>query len=131
MCGPPEQGCVSQNVLNAVEAQDHRMDPGEVEEQRDGTWAEYWRTYSNIVTCPVMFVQAELDLFFEGSEKQIEEMRKAFHSCERFEGGVVMGAPHAMEWWWGAMGWYSRCFGFAIEVAATEGSKRQQSRNMH
>lgn len=116
MCGFPDQNCVSSDVWNLVKHQDHTMHQNETLEVRTGLWKSYWGTYSDQVVVPVMFGQAEHDLFFEGSSAQVEQIRTAFPKSRRFDGSLLLGAPHAIEHSWMAQGWYAACFGFAIQV---------------
>ena len=85
-------------------------------------WIPQWReTWGAYVTVPVLFAMAELDLYFLGTQEHVEECVQAFPRSKGVEGIVVRGAPHCMELSHWSSGWYARCFGFAIECAATYG----------
>ena len=127
MCGFPEKNCVSSDVWNLVKSQDHPMHQNETLEVRTWLWKSYWRNYSDQVTVPVMFAQAEHDLFFEGSWAQVEEISSSFPKSRRFDGNVIHGAPHAIEYSWMAQGWYAACFGFAIQVTTDYGLRSSGS----
>lgn len=79
-------------------------------------WRELWAAH---ITSPILFVLPELDRFFHPTSEHIDECLRAFTSSKRVEGGVVAGAPHCMELSHWSSGWYTRCFGFAMECAAS------------
>lgn len=118
MLGKPENDCAPAEAVNALAIQDQPAAPGERDDVINGAWFKYWRSYSDHITVPVMYGQAEFDFFWEGSMRQVAEMVKCFPKCRRFDGSFVAGAPHAIEWSWMAQGWYARCFGFAAEVVS-------------
>lgn len=56
---------------------------------------------------------------WKGTEEHLRELASAFTKSERVDGTIVEGAPHNMEMSYWARGWYARCFGFALECAAS------------
>lgn len=82
-----------------------------------GTWATYWRDrYAKSVSCPVMYYLAGEDCFWHANAGTVDDFAGAFTGSKRFDKGIVVGAPHCMEFGRAGRGWYSRCFGWAIEV---------------
>jgi pimeloyl-ACP methyl ester carboxylesterase len=118
---PDKKGLVDDSVLSCIAPQNHDIDMGEAMELWSGTFFGYWRTYSDKVKVPIMFGVGEHDVLWQGNMEHIKEYETMFPSCERFDGSVVLGAPHAIEWSYCASGWYARCFGFASEVATLYG----------
>lgn len=78
-----------------------------------------WREMAGAVQVPVMVGFAGNDLMWKGTEEHLHEFTAAFKRSERVDGSVVKGAPHNMEMSYWANGWYARCFGFALECAAS------------
>ena len=66
-----------------------------------------------------MYSLVEDDLFFEATQEAVDCCVKAFTNSIRAEGSLVRGAPHWVELSYWAQGWYARCFGFALECAAS------------
>lgn len=79
-------------------------------------WRELWAPH---IKAPVLFAMAEGDLYFSATSEHIQECLQALSQSKRVEGGLVPGAPHCMELSHWASGWYARCFGFAMECAAS------------
>lgn len=121
MCGKPELALAPSEALDCVDIQDHPVVEREREDLLNGAWDKYRHKFSDEINIPIMFGQAEHDFFWEGSTQQVEEVKNSFPNCPRFEGGIVAGAPHAIEWSHCSHGWYARCFGFALEVTAAYG----------
>ena len=119
MLSQPEKQCVDPAIRSHIPTQDHPMRNEEGMEHWTGKFAGFWRKYSDEVTVPIMFANGEHDVLWEGSMRHAKEYETMFPKCPRFDGGVVLGAPHAIEWSYYAAGWYARCFGFAVEVAAS------------
>lgn len=87
-------------------------------------WATKWRDqWAAHVTVPVMFAWAELDSWFDGTQEHLQECVEAFRKSPRVDGSWIQGAPHCMELSHWSRGWYARCFGFALECAATASAK--------
>ncbi|KAF2169487.1 hypothetical protein M409DRAFT_20701 [Zasmidium cellare ATCC 36951] len=91
--------------------------PEEAEECVIGPWAKHFPDIAASISVPVMYAVGEHDWLWEGTFDNAREFAAFFKNCTRFDGSVVQGAPHAIEWSYYAAGWYARCFGFAIEVA--------------
>jgi len=125
MCGKPELDLVPREALDALVPQDQHMTLAEVHEAHTGVWQSYWRSYSDEITIPVMFGQPEHDLFWEGTIGHVKEIEMCFPKSERFDGSLVLNAPHAIEWSYCAAGWYARCFGFALEVTTSHALRRR------
>ncbi|KAI4180820.1 MAG: hypothetical protein L6R41_006994 [Letrouitia leprolyta] len=82
-----------------------------------GTWATYWRDrYAKYVSCPVMYNLAGEDRLWHANVEALDGFAVAFTGSKRLDKGIVVGAPHCMEFGRARKGWYSRCFGWAIEV---------------
>lgn len=79
-------------------------------------WKEKWAAH---VSVPVMFSLVDDDPFFVSTEDEIETCVKAFARSVRVDGSLLRGAPHCVELSHWSQGWYARCFGFAMECAAT------------
>lgn len=89
-------------------------------------WLQYWETYSTQVRIPVMASVAERDSIWEGSQTATQTFGNGFPNSKRVETGVVEGAPHCIELSHWASGWLLRCFGFAIECAASAGTELKE-----
>ncbi|KAJ9617556.1 hypothetical protein H2204_013687 [Knufia peltigerae] len=118
MCGPSEDHCAPVQALEAIGIQDHNMESQELEEVINGDWNSYWYRFADDIMVPIMFSLGEHDLFWEGSTVHLIQFGSRFPKCPRFDGAVVKGAPHAIEWSHCAQGWMARCLGFAQEVTA-------------
>ena len=79
-------------------------------------WKEKW---APAVKVPVMYSLVEDDPFFEATQEEVDRCVKAFANSIRVEGSLIRGAPHCVELSYWAQGWYARCFGFALECAAS------------
>ncbi|RAQ51200.1 hypothetical protein AFGD_003607 [Aspergillus flavus] len=79
-------------------------------------WKQKWAAH---VLTPVMFSLVEDDPFFVATEQEIETCVRAFKSSVRVDGSLIIGAPHCVELSYWSQGWYARCFGFAMECAAS------------
>lgn len=66
---------------------------------------------------PVMFSLAEQDTFFESTAGHVRSFAQAFCKSKLVDSSFVNHAPHCMELSYWSQGWYSRCFGFAIECS--------------
>lgn len=53
------------------------------------------------------------------SKEEVDVCLAAFKKSERVEGGLVQKAPHCLELSHWSVGWYARCFGWALECAAS------------
>lgn len=91
----------------------------------ENSWFPKWREWAKRVACPVMIGIASHDLMWEGTEEHLKDFSGAFTGSERVDGTVVEGAPHNMEMSFWARGWYARCFGFALECAASFAQKKE------
>lgn len=123
MLGYPEHHCAPQDAHDALATQDQPIASDEMSDLLSGLWRKYWRTYSDAITVPIMYGLSEHDLFWDGSLSHLKEMEASFPNCPRFDGSLLLGAPHAIEWSWMSQAWYARCFGFAAEVTTTFAGK--------
>lgn len=81
------------------------------------TWETYWRErYARNVSCPVMYNLAGKDRLWHADAGTVEDFAGAFTGSRRVDKELVVGAPHCMEFGRVGRGWYSRCFGWAVEV---------------
>jgi len=71
------------------------------------------------VKVPILIGMAERDCFWVGTEEHVRDFVGAFSGSERVDGSLIRRAPHNLEMSYWAQGWYARCFGFAIECAAS------------
>jgi hypothetical protein len=85
----------------------------------EDVWIPVWREWVAKVKVPVMWAIAGRDTVWRATEEHICELTNAFACSERVDGSIVQGAPHNMELSYWSHGWYARCFGFALECAAT------------
>ncbi|OJK04297.1 hypothetical protein ASPACDRAFT_55794 [Aspergillus aculeatus ATCC 16872] len=84
------------------------------------TWLPVWKeTWASQVLVPVMFALVEDDPFFIADAGELDTCVRAFTRSVRVDGSLVRGAPHCMELGYWSQGWYARCFGFAMECAAS------------
>ena len=123
MLSDPSLKCYDPAVLKQIPVQIKRMMTDELIDLV-ALWFTYWRQYSDNVRVPVLYALGEHDWLWEGNDDPVKEFMAAFPKSERVEGGVVLGAPHALEWWWGSQGWYARCFGWGVEVCTNMGLKQ-------
>ena len=128
MCSYPEKHLVDPEIIQHIQTQHHSMPKEDRSDLVEQSFREYWPKYAGEITVPVFFAVGEDDRFWEGSDQHIKEYEKMFPKCPRFDGSVVLGAPHAIEWSYFAQGWYARCFGFAAEVAAWHGLQADGSK---
>ncbi|KAL4812273.1 hypothetical protein BDW67DRAFT_193761 [Aspergillus spinulosporus] len=82
-------------------------------------WVPKWREWAAHITVPVKFALVEQDCFFDGSEEHVRSCVGAFVKAARADGSFVRGAPHCLELSYWAQGWYTSCFGFALECAVS------------
>jgi hypothetical protein len=116
-------GTVDPSVLLQTERLNHPVPIPEAHSTGAG-WAARWRDeWATQVSVPVMFAWAELDTWFEGTQEHLQECVEAFRSSPRVDGSRIQGAPHCIELSHWSRGWYARCFGFALECAATASAK--------
>ncbi|KAJ5357943.1 hypothetical protein N7541_005101 [Penicillium brevicompactum] len=80
------------------------------------TWKQKWASH---VSAPVMFSLVEDDPFFVATEEEVDTCVKAFTRSTRVDGSLMRDAPHCVELSHWSQGWYARCFGFAMECAAS------------
>lgn len=115
-------GTVDPDVLKQSERLNHPVPIPEANSTA-AVWAATWRDeWAAHVSVPVMFAFAELDSWFEGTQEHLRECVEAFRGSPRVDGSWLQGAPHCMELSHWSQGWYARCFGFALECAATASS---------
>ena len=112
-------GTVSQEVLNCSERLNAISPSAELRgfvQVWFNTWKNDWA--ANLVA-PVMFSLVDDDPFFVTTEEELKSCLVAFEKSVRVDGSLVKGAPHCMELSYWSQGWYARCFGFAMECAAS------------
>ncbi|WQF85639.1 Putative alpha/beta hydrolase-1 [Colletotrichum destructivum] len=79
-------------------------------------WKEKWAAF---VSVPVMFSLVGDDPFFISTEEEVETCVRAFKNSSRVDGSLIKDAPHCVELSRWSLGWYARCFGFAMECSAS------------
>jgi pimeloyl-ACP methyl ester carboxylesterase len=79
---------------------------------------EVMREYCAKVTVPVLYGLGQDDFLWHGSMEHVDEFKKLFPNSPSFEGSLVRGALHAIEWSKAGQGWYVKCFGWAAQVVA-------------
>ena len=79
-------------------------------------WKEEWAPR---VKVPVMWALVEDDPFFVATQEEVDRCMQAFTNNSRVDGSLIRSAPHCVELSHWGQGWYARCFGFAMECAAT------------
>ncbi|KAI9149983.1 hypothetical protein HJFPF1_09730 [Paramyrothecium foliicola] len=83
-------------------------------------WLPVWKErYAAYVSVPVMFSLVDNDPFFIVTPDEVESCAGAFTNSARVDGSLIIGAPHCVELSYWSQGWYARCFGFALECAAS------------
>ncbi len=87
-------------------------------------WSTYRNTYSEDVNVPILYALGERDWLWQASKETVAEFVAMFPKCPRFDASLVLDAPHALEWSEVGHGWYARCFGFAVEVCASQGIRK-------
>jgi hypothetical protein len=93
-------------------------------------WVAYWRQYSDEIRVPILYALGQYDWLWDGTREHVEEFASCFPNSARVDAGLVAGAPHALEWWWGSQAWYARCFGWGAEVATSLAVKQKQGKNV-
>ena len=118
MLGDKKLGLASDEIRRFSEEITHREPVAELEDRRL-QWDGYWRVYARQVKVPIMCAIGGRDGLFKASQEDLKTFTDAFTNSPKVETVFVPGAPHCLELsHWGA-GWYSRCFGFAIECATS------------
>lgn len=112
-------GTVSQEVLNCSERLNVISPSAELRDFVQ-VWFNTWKNdWAANVVAPVMFFLVDDDPFFVTTEEELKSCLVAFEKSVRVDGSLVKGAPHCMELSYWSQGWYARCFGFAMECAAS------------
>ena len=112
-------GTVSQEALNCSERLNAVSPFAELQDFVQiwfNTWRNDWAVH---VIAPVMFSLVDDDPFFVTTKGELKSCMAAFANSVRVDGSLVKGAPHCMELSYWSQGWYARCFGFAMECAAS------------
>ncbi|KAH8162594.1 hypothetical protein CIB48_g5660 [Xylaria polymorpha] len=81
-------------------------------------WPRYGPDCAAEVVIPIMYALGEHDFLWVASKTTIDEFGATFPKCPRFDGSLVLGAPHAIEWSKARTGWYARCFSWAMEICS-------------
>lgn len=122
-----EPGTVDPAIYKQSERLNNRMPYAELGDY-GAVWAgDKWRVLCGAVEVPVMIGIAERDALWAGTEEHVREFAGGFSSSERVDASLVRGAPHCIELSYWAQGWYARCFGWALECAATHAAKKPTS----
>ena len=110
-------GTVHPEVLNLTAQLDSPAPFAELESLRKH-WLVGWRDdWAKHVNVPVMLGLSEQDCFFVGTRDHLEHIAAAFENSLRVDGSLLNDAPHCIELSRWSQGWYSRCFGFAMECS--------------
>lgn len=117
MLSDPRLHAADEGMRRCIAAQTVEAPSEEAKECVTGPWATYFPALAAQINIPIMFGVGEHDWLWEGTFDHVKEFSTFFRNCPRFDGSVVQGAPHAIEWSHYGAGWYARSFGFAIEVA--------------
>jgi pimeloyl-ACP methyl ester carboxylesterase len=118
-----EKGTVDPAIYKQTKRLHNRM-PYAERADYEATWADdKWRALCGAVEVPVMIGMAEKDALWLGTEEHVKEFAGGFSRSERVDASVVTGAPHCIELSYWAQGWYSRCFGWALECATAYAAK--------
>jgi pimeloyl-ACP methyl ester carboxylesterase len=118
MFGDASLGLATPNIRRISDEITHR---GLVEEFQDRRfhWDNYWKDYAQLVKIPLMAAIGERDALHKASYDDLKEFSAAFTTSPKVETVFIPGAPHCLELSHWGPGWYSRCFGFAIECATS------------
>lgn len=128
MLSDAKLNCYDPEVLKQMSVQDVNMMTDESTDL-NGPWWTYWRTYAEQIKSPILYALGEHDWLWYGTTEHLQEFMSCFPKSERVEGGIVAGAPHALEWWWGSHAWYVRCFGWGSEVCTSLGLNKEKRRD--
>ena len=126
MLSDAELNCYDPEVLKKLPGQHVSGMPEELVDL-NVHWDTYWRGYADQIEVPILSALGEHDWLWEGTNEHLQEWMSCFPKSERVEGGVVAGAPHALEWWWGSHAWYVRCFGWGSEVCTSLAVKEEKA----
>lgn len=98
----------------------HEMPPGEFT-MIHNVWVPRWRVveWGQHVVVPVMVALAEHDALWKGTDGHLRDFMASFPCSVRVDGSLIKGAPHNLEMSYWSRGWYTQCFGFAAECAAS------------
>ncbi|KAK4971595.1 hypothetical protein LTR42_007323 [Elasticomyces elasticus] len=117
MCGPKGlesdetlRGLIEKGALPFLAAE-----PAEL----TGWWPQNRARYMAGVDIPIMYALGEYDWIWQGSKRNVVAFSEHFINAPRVEGALVEGAPHAIDLGRTRRGWWVKCFGFAMEVAAS------------
>ncbi|ETS78655.1 hypothetical protein PFICI_08508 [Pestalotiopsis fici W106-1] len=114
-------GTVEDEILEQTERLNAKTPLMEVATFKDA-WLPVWKEkYAAHVSTPVMFSLVDNDPFFVVTTEEVESCARAFANSARVDGSLMTGAPHCVELSHWSQGWYARCFGFALECAASFG----------
>ncbi|KAK3356525.1 hypothetical protein B0T25DRAFT_536916 [Lasiosphaeria hispida] len=85
-------------------------------------WIPHVKTaWAPLVRVPVMIGLAERDCFWAGDTAHLKDFEAAFTASPSVSASLIKRAPHNLEMSFWSQGWYARCFGFALECAASFG----------
>ena len=122
MLGPVDQGRVDPELYKLTESLNQARTVEEVGALATH-WYPLWREWAAGVKVPVMVAMAGDDGLWRGTQQHLEEFVGGFTGSERVDASLILGGPHNLEMSYWALGWYARCFGFAVECAATAGQR--------
>ena len=95
-----------------------------------GMWPNAKQTYKAAVRMPILYGLGEYDWIWQGTKENVDLFCNEFTASPRVEGALVHGAPHAIELSRVRRGWWTRVFGWAIEVAASQVVQDAKSKPM-
>jgi hypothetical protein len=121
MLGEKKWGCSDPTLVPLLEIQETHMHLEEMIDLRALVFT-YWQNYSKEINLPICYGLGERDWLWEGTKETVEEFMASFPKCPRPDGGLVQDAPHSLEWSKASPGWFSRCFGWALEVCTSSGT---------
>ena len=85
-----------------------------------GSWPARLHQSAPLVKIPLMIAVSEHDWLWEGSKQHLATWTELFEQSPKVDGALILGAPHALEWWKGSNAWFIKCFGWALEVVASQ-----------
>ncbi|KAK4493588.1 hypothetical protein PRZ48_015255 [Zasmidium cellare] len=104
MLSDPKLRTADVKMRDCLPAQTVDAPPEEAEECVVGSWKECFPKIAASIRVPVMYAVGEHDWLWDGSLDNVKEFSAFFTGCPRFDGSVVQGAPHTIEWSYYAAG---------------------------
>jgi pimeloyl-ACP methyl ester carboxylesterase len=103
MLSDPKVNCYDPEVAKQMPVQEHTMMTDELIDL-NALWFTYWKKYADEVKVPILYALGEHDWLWHGNKEHAQDFLGCFPKSKRVEGGVVAGAPHTLQWWWGSKG---------------------------